>query len=276
MKTSYFKRLSIGITLAFLLHPPACCLAQRQVCQKWNPTQLEEIDKSAKYFSFIFFGDNRDSQEVFHRLIDRVNSEEVLFSIDGGDLVEIGNKKNFEFFLKTASRFNKPCLMVVGNHDAYYGGRKYYEERIGPFDYSFAAQESYFIVLDDNRIKGMEEGQWQWLEVELKKSQRYRYRFVFMHIPLYDPRFGNYVPGHSVKNAAMAKRLNSLFDDYAVTMLFTSHIHGYFKGAWGKTPYIVSGGAGAPLAGFSPEHFFYHYIKITVSPSGVRYEVVKY
>jgi serine/threonine-protein phosphatase CPPED1 len=276
MKTSYFKRLVIGAALVLLLCNPAYCAAKERASQKWNPPALAAIDKNANDFSFIYFGDNQDSQMVFQRLIDRVNGEEALFSIDGGDLVAIGNKKNYAFFLKQASRFKRPCLMVVGNHDAYYGGREYYEKFIGPLDYSFAVGKSYFIILDDNRIKGLENAQWLWLEAELKKSQGYQYRFVFMHIPLYDPRLGDYAQGHSIRSLEMAKRLNSLFDTYAVTMLFDSHIHGYFKGAWGKTPYIISGGAGASLVGFSPEHFFYHYIRVTVSPSGVQYEVVKY
>ncbi len=276
MKAFCSRRFVIGIVLAFALCPFVCHAAPAAPRQKWNTLALESIDREKKYFSFSFFGDNQDSQTVFLRLIDRVNRDEALFSVDGGDLVAIGNRKNYAFFLKQAARFKKPCLMTVGNHDAYYGGRKYYEEFIGPLDYSLAVGESYFIFLDDNWIKGLGENQWQWLEAELKKSQAYRYRFVFMHIPLYDPRFGDYVQGHSVKNLAMAKRLNALFDGYGVTMLFTSHIHGYFKGTWGKTPYIISGGAGAPLVGFSPEHFFYHYIKVTVSPSGVHYEVVKY
>ena len=56
-------------------------------------------------------------------------------------------------------------------------------------------------------------------------------------------------------------------------MLFASHIHAYYRGVWGRTPYIITGGAGAELLGTDPEHDFYHYIVVTVGDEGVRYEV---
>jgi hypothetical protein len=80
---------------------------------------------------------------------------------------------------------------------------------------------------------------------------------------------------HGLKDPVQAKMINDLLDGYDVTMLFTSHIHGYFKGTWRKTPYIITGGAGAELVGTNPADYFYHYIKVNVSDSGVTYEVVK-
>ncbi len=76
---------------------------------------------------------------------------------------------------------------------------------------------------------------------------KYRYRFVFSHVPLHDPRKGEYAQGHSMKNMKEAIKLNRLLDKYRVTMLFASHIHAYFRGKWHQTPYIITGGAGAPL-----------------------------
>lgn len=258
----------------FCVH--TCLAGQKPAVKPWNPGHLSQIDKSRKTFSFIFFADNQGSERIFQQLIEAVNRQEALFLIDGGDLVAIGSNKNYAFFLQQAAGFNKPLLTVVGNHDAYYGGRDFYKKFLGAFDYSFSVAESYFIILDNNRIKGLEEAQWKWLEAELIKSRQYRWRFVFMHIPLYDPRYGSYASGHSVKNPDTARRLNALFDAYGVTMVFTGHIHGYFRGTWNKTPYIISGGAGAPLVGFSPKHFFHHYIRVLVSPAGVQYEVVRY
>lgn len=58
-------------------------------------------------------------------------------------------------------------------------------------------------------------------------------------------------------------------------MLFASHIHSFYRGVWSKTPYIITGGAGAELVGTNPEHDFYHYIKVNVSDAGVSYAVKK-
>ena len=93
-----------------------------------------------------------------------------------------------------------------------------------------------------------------------------------MHIPLYSP------PGEEsgmVKTGqGGADALNALFDTNNVTMLFTSHIHNYYTGVWGITPYIISGGAGAPPEnGHPPNH---HYIVVNVSDQTVTYTYVPY
>jgi hypothetical protein len=58
-------------------------------------------------------------------------------------------------------------------------------------------------------------------------------------------------------------------------MIFASHIHGYYIGTWGKTPYIITGGAGAEMLGTDPRHYFYHYLKVNITNDGVKYQVVK-
>ncbi len=96
-----------------------------------------------------------------------------------------------------------------------------------------------------------------------------------MHVPLFDPRKGEYQKGHSLKNLKFAKKLNNLFDENNITMLFCSHIHSYYKGVWGKTPYIITGGGGAELADSNPNHSFYHYIKVNIKDDNIGYDVVK-
>ena len=93
-----------------------------------------------------------------------------------------------------------------------------------------------------------------------------------MHVPLYDPRKGE---DHCLRDLNFAKRLNDLFDRSNITMLFCSHIHAYYRGVWGKTSYIITGGGGAELAGSDPAHYFYHYVKVTVRNNSVKYSVVR-
>jgi len=164
---------------------------------------------------------------------------------------------------------------VAGNHDAEGEGKEFYHEFFGAFYYSFTIGDSYFIVLDDTNEKDIDSMQMVWLKDEFRKSQDFKNRFVFMHVPLFDPREGELKVGHSLSNLSFANYLKDLFDDNNVTMLFCSHIHGYFRGIWGKTPYIITGGAGAKLGGTDEEHYFHHYIRVNVSRNGVEYEVVK-
>ncbi len=241
----------------------------------WNFHQLQKIDKNKTSFSFVVFGDNKNSITTFNHLISRLNKEDILFAIDDGDLVFDGENEKFEFFLNQIHNLNKPLLTVFGNHEARENGRAVYYNLFGPFYYSFVVGDSYFIVLDDANEKNLDDAQFAWLKNELKTSQNYKYRFVFMHVPIYDPRNGSEITYYGLKDKDFAKKLNDLFDENNITMLFVSHIHGYFRGVWGKTPYTVTGGAGAELMGTNPKHYFYHYIKVDVTQSGVKYNVIK-
>ena len=242
----------------------------------WNYYQLQKIDKNQTNFSFIVFADNKNSITTFNNLIKKVNKEHALFAIDVGDLVLDGEKEYFNFFLSQVKKLNKPLLTVIGNHELYDEGRANYYDIFGQFYYSFYIGKSYFIILDDANENGIDPWQMNWLKNQLKESQNYTYRFVFMHVPLYDPRIPmSNQPGHSLKNLTNARELNTLFDEYNVTMLFCSHIHAYYNGTWGKTPFIITGGGGAELVGTDPHHYFYHYIRVDVSDNGVKYNVIK-
>ncbi len=252
---------------------------------KWNYQELQKINKTESNYTFVVYGDNRDSAGKFEHLIQNVNEKDVLFSIDNGDLVSSGTVGEFKSFLNEIKKSKAPVLTVIGNHELYNGNNESnYIEFFGNSYYSFTEKNSYFIMLDDASSNGLDDAQIEWLKNELKKSQNYKYRFVFMHIPLYDPRKGTAGKGHSLDNLTAAKGLNDIFDQYNVTMLFTSHIHGYFSGVWGKTPYIISGGAGAPLSaplnqninGNVTNSYFYHYILVNVTNYGVNYTVVRY
>ena len=241
----------------------------------WNYRNLARIDKAKEEFSFAVFADNKNSINTFDRIIRQVNKDNLLFAIDIGDLVYDGEREKFRFFIEQIEKINRPFLTVIGNHELKENGRASYYDLFGRFYYSFTVGRSYFIILDDANEKNIDPWQMDWLKNELRESQNYKYRFVFMHVPLYDPRQGYLKEGHSLKDIAFARRLNNLFNKYKITMLFCSHIHGYWQGKWQETPYIITGGAGAELVGSNPEHYFYHWIKVNVSDQKVSYEVVK-
>ena len=244
----------------------------------WNYHQLQKIDHSRKNFSFAVFGDNRNSIFTFNNLISQLNKENLLFSIDVGDLVLDGDKTKFQFFIKQVENAHSPLLTAYGNHEAWGNGRNRYIRMFGPLYYSLSVGDNYFIIFDDSNERNIDHKQYVWLKKELRISQKYKNRFVFMHVPLYDPRGENgsmIFTGHGLKDKKFAKKLNDLFDKNKITMLFCSHIHGYFRGKWGKTPYIITGGAGGPLKGSDPNHYFYHHIRVDINNNSLVYGVIR-
>ncbi len=250
--------------------------------KNWNAREIGKIKTEygsieGGNFSFAVLGDNKNSKRIFQDLLKRIDGEDVIFALDTGDTVMKGEPVYFSSFLKQIESSTTPILTVPGNHEMYGTGREYYSQIFGPYYYSFSLGNSYFIVLDDSNEEYVNETQMQWLEKELQKGQEYRYRFVAMHVPLFDPRFSEEKqPGHSLGNVTNARELNALFDAYNVTLVLCGHIHGYFHGTWGKTPYIITGGAGGEIiGGIDKEHYFYHYVVVNVSSKGVSYSVVK-
>jgi len=245
----------------------------------WNYVQQEKITAISPQpdsFSFAVFGDNKNSITTFNGLIDQVNQDDVQFSVETGDLIDnmFDGQSEYRTYVKQIKRLQKPLFVIPGNH-ATEGSSCAYNRLFGRLYYSFSFGNAYFIALNGSHEDGLGPQQYDWLVKELKKAQSYRHRFVFMHIPLYDPEAGDYQLGHSLGDKKIAAQLNTLFDTNKVDMVFTAHVHGYYTGKWHKTPFTVTGGAGAELGGTNPEHYFHHYVKVTVSPEGVQYRVKK-
>jgi hypothetical protein len=269
----------------------ACCLlfvllalaaaigAQTPLPTDWLGINLVSIQVDDPHnFSFAVFGDNRDDQGRFDRLINAVNSDpSIAFSLDVGDLVNHPDEGLYRAFFAQVSHLKKPLLIAMGNHelgrDPAAGRRLYaniFGPSLGPFDYSFQIGQTSFIVLDDADQHGPHDAQRTWLERELKKAQSCTYRLVFLHVPLYSP------PGlnHSLPRVD-ADRLLALLKKYRVTQIFAGHIHGYFRGHWDGIPYVITGGAGVPLQGRDPAHYFFHYVKVHVTPKALEITVHK-
>jgi len=239
----------------------------------WNPSSLARLKvHTPKTLSFAVFGDSRNSQVVFPRLLQEVEEDpQIAFAIHLGDMVQDGYRQEYSlFFGQIRQNLRKPLLTVVGNHELHKKNRIVYEEIFGPAYYSFQVGENYFIAVDDAQKDSLHDRQLRWLEQELKKAQAFKRRLVFMHTPLFDPRGGK---RHQAMMAANGQRLAELCQKYRVTHVFAGHIHGYFAGAWDGVPFTVTGGAGAEIKKPDPQHYFFHYVKVSLQGDEVRVEV---
>ncbi|MEJ2671594.1 MAG: metallophosphoesterase [Deltaproteobacteria bacterium] len=240
----------------------------------WNLRNLKQIQAPAgETLTFAVLGDNRSNPAVFTQVLQQMNRDPSLaFAIDVGDLVETGSVENFRAFLDLVrANLDLPFLTVIGNHDLEKGhGARLYRRIFGPAYYAFQIKGNYFIAVNDVEKHGVSKSQWRWLESELKKSQGSKTRLVFLHVPLFDPRGTAHY--HAMPDD-LGRKLAALFRRYHVTHIFAGHIHSYYSGKWQGVPYTITGGAGAPLYGTDPQHFFHHYLKVSLTEGQVRVEV---
>jgi 3',5'-cyclic AMP phosphodiesterase CpdA len=240
----------------------------------WNLRNLEKIKvPPGDNLTFAVLGDNRSNPLVFERLLKQLDREPGLaFAIDVGDLVERGRVETFDAFLRRVRQdLRLPLLTVIGNHDLGEDrSSRVYREIFGPDYYAFHIKDNYFICVNDVETKGIDPTQWGWLEQELKKSQGFTTRLVFLHTPLFDPRGDE---NHHCLQQKLGRKLAALFRQYRVTHVFAGHIHGYFVGNWDGVPFTITAGAGAPLYGTDPRHFFYHYLKVTLKDGQIKIQV---
>lgn len=247
----------------------------------WNYQQLNQINHNESNYTFTFSGDERNDEGNFARMINHINQNhpQLLFNINGGDLKskasELPTFKGEYLDPGSTTKFDKPVLFVIGNHELEGDQNEtIYGKIFGyPTYYSFTEENSYLIVID-NAQGELNHTQMEWLKQQLNESQKYQYRFVFMHTPLYNPNGSQEEHAMIKTGPGGADALNTLFNENNVTMIFASHIHNYYTGTWGRTPFIISGGAGAPAEkNHPPDH---HYILVNVTDKDVTYLKVLY
>ncbi len=267
--------LVLAILLIFSCLPSAVWAETASLpAQDWNLHNLKRVQAlKSDTVTFAVLGDNRDNFPVLEQLLRKMSHDPGLqFAIHLGDLVDKGELPRYRAFFQSLRQVLKmPLLAVIGNHElAGDPEGKLYTGIFGPRNFSFHLGSHYFIMFDDAAKSGPDAAQIRWLEGELQKARRYKTRLVFLHVPLFDPRGGEH---HHCLPPEAARRLQALFKQYRVTCVFAGHIHSYFEGKWDGVPYAITAGAGAPLYGTDPQHFFYHYLKVTLTGDRVQIQV---
>lgn len=260
------KQLLAAALMAGLL-PPAQAADQRLNPQAIQRLQQHKSDKNS--YRFVVTGDNRDGDSIFLRILREAAQHQPRFMLHTGDFVSTGTYSQYQRFIGYLRPNPYPVLPVVGNHEVYQGGRKWYNQFFGPSYFAFTYGPDHYIFVDNADAK-VSPGQLQWLEQQLQ--QKHRYTFVVMHMP---PR--NIIWFHAFGDGA--RPLMNLVEKYRANYVLMGHIHIYDKMVSNGVNYIVSGGAGAPLYRMplyiSPEGgAFSHYLLMHVSPEGIREEVV--
>ena len=92
----------------------------------WAGPQVTTNDS----FSFLVWGDNRDVDETFVKLIEKVNrqSSQAAFAVNTGDFVPAGKKIEYYHYRKLLKPLKLKSYHVPGNHDLVRYGCKYFQE----------------------------------------------------------------------------------------------------------------------------------------------------
>ena len=218
-------------------------------------------------FRFVVMGDNRGNYEVLRELIIGANQQHPAFMINTGDLVTHGGAREFRLFLAVIRQSHAPYFTVVGNHDVGREGLRNYRQIFGDENYSFDYAGCRFIALD-NSLGHFPEERLQWLDHQLDTPLR---KFVFLHKPPDIGKWGKAFdasPWHE-----NARRFTALVGQHRVDRVFVGHIHAYGEKEIDGVRYVLSGGAGAPLD--PSAHAYFHYVLVTVSPTGVQDRVIR-
>ena len=241
-----------------------------------NDRALEAIgakDPGEGDFSFLVVGDSRGPRSRFPQVAARMRPVSGDFVLHLGDLTNRGTSKEYQEIQRELDSLGRPVLAVIGNHELVDRGRGRYALRFGSnVDGAFRYGGGLFVFFDNADGRPLGEKRLAWLRSVLEEGRDLRFRLVFCHQPLYDPRKGQEVSGHSMDPRGAAE-LREVFREGKVTRVFASHVHGWYEGTWGGVPFTVTGGGGAHLYDKDPAHGFFHFLRVDVAGSEVTVRV---
>jgi hypothetical protein len=207
-------------------------------------------------FSFVVYGDSRDSTGSHQRVVDRVRDEVPDFLLGTGDMVSEGvSEPDWQDFFEVERELLRQNVLYpsLGNHDRQGRGRtadnfrKYFSLPENSPDperyYAFSYGSARFLILDSNAHSFALTDQTEWIEQQLQGARldpAIRHIFVSMHHPPYS------VSLHGGQEE-LREAWTPLFEKYQVAAVFSGHDHVYSRAEASGVRYFISGGAGAAL-----------------------------
>ena len=219
-------------------------------------------------FTFVVCGDSRGGDEIYREILRRAVAEGAAFVIHTGDVVHQGELAQLAHVRDLMAKYPIRVIIAPGNHERLDSSIDNFLSILAPPApyYAFDYGEVHFVILDSS-AGNLSPQQLDWLDADLASRPSGTLTMVFVHHPPFDPLGGDHIMGDS-REPFMAR-----MQAYAADYVFAGHIHSYDYTLRNGTHYYITGGAGAPLYGHPQREAFYHYLRVSVSPTPPRVQV---
>lgn len=224
----------------------------------------------------MVLGNIKNSIGIFDKkLVRKINRENPDMVISVGNAVADGAEDKYRILYKSLRKIKNLAILCIGENEVSDVGKLRFYDHFGPFYFSFALDNAYFIFLDTTS-KGFDSWQREWLINKLHDSQKDKYCFIFMNKPPYQVKENSLIPSGDkyINDPRNREFLIKNFSKFKVTAVFCSNIEIFDRRNIEGVRYYITGGGGGGLI-LNDERSFYHYIKVYVTPRGVTYNVVR-
>jgi glycosyltransferase involved in cell wall biosynthesis len=243
-----------------------------------NITNIEKIEKNLDgkdSFSFAVIGNVENSIDVFdYKLLPLINEKKPDFVIFTGNSIMDGAEDKYGALYKTLGKLASPFILAVGDNEVSDFGAKRFYRHIGPYYFSFATHNTYFIFLDTT---GQTSEKWQkeWISSRLEDAKDYQYKFVIMNRPIES------IPPKGKKIFSRKDRMCKSYRDFLRQSFATAKVSAVFaagKGVFSRTEilgvhYFCTGGGGGEIS--LRKKPFYHFLEVKINSREMDCQVVE-
>ena len=191
-----------------------------------------------------------DNDRLYQYITAMRNDSVAVFAIHAGDLVNESGETGFRM-TEEALRYNpttqaadKPCFLVIGNHDVYFDCATFFKQYFHTSTYSLtvntvSGKKDLFLFLDS--ANGTHGGrQMEWLEEQLSHRQDYRYCFVISHNWLFRTIYNpTTTPAANLPENEQYAFMDLMSRNY-VDMVIMGHFHYRDTKTFGGVKYVMT------------------------------------
>lgn len=230
-------------------------------------------------FHFSILGDRTGSAQpqIYGRTLREIALLSPDFVVDVGDSIQGHDAAKTEEQWREvksiwAQHLTQKHYSLAGNHDVWddHSAALYTRFTGYPLHYSFLHQNALFVMLDNSRSEGLEQGELQFLEAELQRHAAASPKLVFLHKPFWATLLAKGDSGFP---------LHGLVRKYGVGHVISGHQHKFIRTVRDGVAYMSCGSSGGDMHGklVRGEGFaqgcFYHHTWARVRGGEVRFTV---